>query len=123
MRRLHSLITSKSVDRIQHRRDQEEVIHNLYTDFEGDIYIEDAIKATRVAIKAAAKYGVTPIARWSDSGSKIQSACEVNCSQFYALKAQKYFDGMLTTTGSEEDCSLTLELMFADITAARARAI
>ena len=30
---------------------------------------------------------------------------------------------MLTTTGSEEDCSLTLELMFADITAARARAI
>ena len=30
---------------------------------------------------------------------------------------------MLTTTGSEEDCSLTLELMFVDITAARARAI
>ena len=121
LRRLHSLITSKTVDRIQHRRDQEELMRNLYTEFKGDIYIEDAIKATRVAIKTAAKYGVTP--RWSDSGSKIQSACEVNCSQFYALKAQKYFDGMLTTTGSEEDCSLTLELMFADITAARARAI
>ena len=75
-------------------------MRNLYTDFKGDIYIEDAIKATRVAIKTAAKYGVTP--RWSDSGSKIQSACEVNCN---ALKAQKHFDGMLTTTGSEEDCS------------------
>ena len=57
-------------------------MRNLYTDFKGDIYIEDAIKATRVAIKTAAKYGVTP--RWSDSGSKIQSAWEVNCSQFYA---------------------------------------
>ena len=30
---------------------------------------------------------------------------------------------MLTTTGSENDCSSTLELMFASITAARARAI
>ena len=39
--------------------DQDELMRNLYTDFKGDIYIEDTIKATRVAIKTAAKYGVT----------------------------------------------------------------
>ena len=51
---LTSLITSKTFDRTQHRRDQEELMRNLYTDFKGDIYIEDAIKATRVAINTAA---------------------------------------------------------------------